>query len=60
MDVMATGTGDAGGTIYFDTNGYNSGNLNGNTFLGRVYTTGNVNNGYGLVTGFVTGTSTTP
>ena len=44
------------------TNGYNGGNFNGNTFLGRVYcpggiacgTSGTVNSGYGLVTGFST------
>jgi hypothetical protein len=57
MDVMVSGATDAGGPIYFDTNGYNNGNFNGNTFLGRVYTTNNVNAGYGLVTGFVTGAS---
>ena len=56
MDVVATGTNDAGGAIYFDTNGYNNGNFNGNDFLGRVYGSGTVNAGYGLVTGFSTGT----
>jgi hypothetical protein len=54
---MVSGATDAGGPIYFDTNGYNNGGFNGNTFLGRVYTTNNVNAGYGLVTGFVTGAS---
>lgn len=57
MDVFATGTSETGGTIYFDTNGYNGGTFDGNTFLGRVYCNGCypdgvVNNGYGLVTGF--------
>ena len=52
LDVVANGTNDAGGIIYFDTNGYNVGSFNGNTFLGRVYTSGNVNSGYRLVTGF--------
>lgn len=61
MDVVTTNTAMGGGAIYFDTNGYNGGSLNGDTFLGRVYCngcypSGNVNNGYGLVTGF----STTP
>jgi len=66
MDVVATNTSDANGIIYFDTNGYNGGNFNGNTIFGRVYcngcgiTTGVVNNGYGLVTGFSYGTTTTP
>jgi hypothetical protein len=60
MDVVATGTNDAGGVIYFDTNGYNGGGFNGNTFLGRVYNGGTVNSGYGLVTGFSTGVSTVP
>ncbi len=54
LDVLATGTGAAGGSIYFDTNGNNGGNFNGNTFFGRVYTNGNVDAGYGLVTGFET------
>lgn len=67
MDVVATNTSDPNGPIYFDTNGYNNGNFNGNTFFGRVYCPGGiacdpgtVNNGYGLVTGFVTGTTTVP
>ena len=60
MTVDAEGTSDPAGGIYFDTNGYNNGGFDGNTFLGRVYcngcgqTTGTVNNGYGLVTGFIT------
>jgi hypothetical protein len=60
MDVVVSGSGDAGGPIYFDTNGYNGGSFNGNTFLGRVYGAGVVNSGYGLVTGFSTGVSTVP
>lgn len=60
MTVDAEGTSDPAGGIYFDTNGYNNGGFDGNTFLGRVYcngcgqTTGTVNSGYGLVTGFIT------
>ncbi len=60
MDVVATGTGDGGGIIYFDTNGYNGGGFNGNTYLGRVYNGGSLSYGYGLVTGFGTGNSSTP
>jgi len=52
MDVVVTGATAPGGSIYFDTNGYNGGGLNGNTFLGRVYNAGAINNGYGLVTEF--------
>jgi hypothetical protein len=38
--------------VFFDTNGFNNGRLNGNTIMGRVrYNT--VDSGYGLVTGFV-------
>jgi hypothetical protein len=55
MDVMVSGSSDAGGAIYFDTNGYNEGAFNGNTYLGRVYGDGAVNAGYGLVTGFDAG-----
>jgi hypothetical protein len=66
MDVVVSGATDAGGVIYFDTNGYNNGMFNGNTFLGRVYCPGGtncggfgtVNSGYGLVTGFSFGTTT--
>jgi hypothetical protein len=59
MDVVVTGATAPGGSIFFDTNGNNGGNFNGNTYLGRVYCNGcfpngNVNNGYGLVTGFST------
>lgn len=55
MDVVATGTGDALGDIGFDTN-------YGNTYFGRYYDggSGNINYGYGLVTGFDFGSSTTP
>jgi hypothetical protein len=66
LDVVASGTTAPGGDIFFDTNGYNGGGFNGNTFLGRVYCsgcgggTGNVNNGYGLVTGFDAGSSGVP
>ncbi len=58
MDVVATGVSGGVGqpvSIEFDTNGYNSGNFNGDTIMGRVYLTGStrtVNSGYGLVTGF--------
>jgi hypothetical protein len=56
MDVIATNTGDAGGDIYFDTNGSSQ----RNDYLGRVFTDGNVDAGYGLVTGFITGGTSTP
>ena len=62
LNIVATGTGDAGGEISFDTNGYNNDGLNGDTIFGRNYG-GNVDHGYGLVTGFDTadtGTSGTP
>jgi len=57
MDVVVSGASAPGGSIYFDTNGYNGGRFNANTYLGRVYCNGCfpagvVNNGYGLVTGF--------
>jgi hypothetical protein len=48
MTVDATGTSDAGGDIFFDTNGING----GNTIMGRV-SEGTVDSGYGLVTDFV-------
>ena len=61
MDVVASGTTNPGGNIFFDTNGYNAGGRNGNTFLGRVYhNSGNIDSGYGLVTGFSTGSTTIP
>jgi hypothetical protein len=59
LNIVATGTGDAAGQIPFDTNGFNGGPLNGDTIFGRNVG-GAVNNGYGLVTGFDTGTSATP
>ena len=55
MDVVVTGASNTNGNIFFDTNGYYS----GNTFLGRNYG-GNLNYGYGLVTGFTTGVAPTP
>lgn len=68
MDIMVSGASDAGGLIFFDTNGYNNGGFDGNTFMGRVYCPGGtncggvgaINNGYGLVTGFSYGSTTTP
>jgi len=54
LDVVVSGATATGGSIYFDTNGYNGGSFNGDTILGRVYGGGSVNNGYGLVTGFST------
>jgi hypothetical protein len=62
MDVFVSGS-DSPIPVFFDTNGFNGGLFNGNTFFGRVYCpggidcggTGTVNNGYGLVTGFSTG-----
>ena len=50
LNVVATGTGDAGGDIYFDTNGFGE---NSNTFFGKNFG-GVVTSGYGLVTGFST------
>ena len=48
-----------GSDLFFDTNGLNDFQFNGNTIMGRVYlpaggpsSIGAVNNGYGLVTGF--------
>ncbi len=59
MDVFVSGATDPGGTIFFDTNGYDNGNFDGNNYLGRVYCNGcfpagNTNYGYGLVTSFST------
>ena len=52
LNVVATGTGDAAGDIWFDAQ-------SGGTIFGRYYGgSGNVNYGYGLVTGFDTGTGT--
>ncbi len=58
MDVVATNTTAPGGRIFFDTNGYNNGNLNGNTIMGRGsdidgFVVG-FDSGYGLVTRFST------
>src|ERR1017187_3276653 len=57
LNVVATGTGDAAGDIWFDAQ-------SGGTIFGRYYGgSGNVNYGYGLVTGFDTvdtGTSAAP
>jgi len=59
MDVNVSGATQPGGPIFFDTNGFNNGGFDGNTIMGRVFcgscggaTTGFVNSGYGLVTGF--------
>jgi hypothetical protein len=62
MDVVVSGATNTHGDLYFDTNGYNSVDIhNGyNTFLGRVYNLGEVNSGYGLVTGFNQPVSSTP
>jgi hypothetical protein len=66
MDVLASGTSNANGDIFFDTNGLNGFVFNGNTFLGRVFcdgcgiVSGSVDNGYGLVTGFSTRTTVVP
>jgi PEP-CTERM motif len=57
MTVVATNTSDADGSIYFDTNGNSP---NNNTIMGRVYTGGNVDSGYGLVTGFSTDSTPAP
>lgn len=62
MDVVVSSASDAGGQIYFDTNG----NSNPNNFFGRVScdfcTTGAgaVDSGYGLVTGFLTSSTSVP
>jgi hypothetical protein len=53
LNVVATGTGDAAGDIAFDTNGC----CISDTIFGRNWG-GNFNYGYGLVTGFDTGTGT--
>ena len=61
MDITCTGCSAPGGNIYFDTNGF----FVPNNFMSRVYcpsgipcTDGVVNDGYGLVTGFITGQNT--
>lgn len=61
LNVLAIGTSDAGGEIFFNTNGHNNGGENGNTIFGRDFcpggtncgASGTVNNGYGLETGFL-------
>jgi hypothetical protein len=68
MDIVVSNASAPGGVIFFDTNGYNGGGYNGNTFMGRAYCPGGLNcggvgsvdSGYGLVTGFSFGNSTTP
>lgn len=60
LDVVSSGV-TSPTNIFFDTNGFNNFALNGNTIMGRVYTMppNNVADaGYGLVTGFQTGTLT--
>ncbi len=56
MDVLSSGLPAIGSTgsssIYFDTNGFDSGNYDGNSIMGRVLDNGTVDSGYGLVTGF--------
>ena len=67
MDVLVTQT-PSGTRVFFDTNGSNGGALNGNTIMGRDFcpggiscgTSGTVNHGYGLVTGFSTGAAPAP
>jgi hypothetical protein len=47
--------------VYFDVNGYNSGDFGGNSIMGAVSSaTGTVESGFGLVTGFETDPSDTP
>lgn len=60
MDVVVSGASAPGGNIWFDTNGFNNYGYNGNTFLGRVFGSGSVDSGYGLVTGFSTGGTGVP
>ena len=64
VDIGVTGLGDRGiGEIFFDINGLNGGNFNGNTIFGQAYNGGTfgpgVHSGFGLVTGFET-TSAVP
>jgi hypothetical protein len=55
MDVQVGTITAPGGGIWFDTNGVNFGQFNGNNYIGRVYgSEGSVNSGYGLVTNFAT------
>ena len=60
MDITVSDAIAPGGFIYFDTNGYNNGGLDGNSIMGRVYDSGTVDSGYGLVTGFSTATTSVP
>ncbi|MBA3916464.1 MAG: hypothetical protein H0X25_21990 [Acidobacteriales bacterium] len=62
VDVRVSGSSDANGIIYFDSNGYNNGGYNGDTIFGRVYcdfgsncVSGNIiaDYGYGLATAFI-------
>jgi hypothetical protein len=60
MDVVAAGTSNSNGDVYFDTNGIGNGNGNGNQFLSRAFSLGVekfLEPGYGLVTGFSYGES---
>lgn len=65
MDVGVSGTFTAL-NVFFDTNGSNGGQLNGNEYLGRVFMQSGVppvptvNSGYGLVTGFNSSTVPEP
>jgi hypothetical protein len=60
IHIVATGTSDLGGNIFFNTNGNNDGGHNGNQIFGRAYCPGGTNcgdlgdvdAGYGLETGF--------
>jgi hypothetical protein len=63
MDVVASNTSKSLGLIFFDTNGYNGGSLDGNTIMGLVFIKGDgptIDHGYGLVTGFIDVSSTVP
>jgi len=63
LNVVATGTGAVGGTIFFDANGLNGFGFNGNTIFGRYFNGGSVGiveSGYGLVTGFDTSSAESP
>jgi hypothetical protein len=61
MDVVATGTSDTLGDIHFDVD-TGTPAFSGNTYFGQYYDSGsgNVMSGWGLVTGFDYGSSTTP
>ena len=61
LDIVAASTGDAGGQIAFDVNGTGpTRSLNANTIFGRLTDDGILNHGYGLVTGFETGSTGVP